>query len=138
MKGLSISSQTVIFAVAAAITLYTIISGTNILQNNVVEQRMMHYRAEELSTTVEVLSNFENYGQVERRFGREYNFTFEDDGSGGENLTLKKAKGEPVRAEVPIYTSSRIQNQQFGGRTICIEKTRGYTGSDVVVSSGSC
>ena len=141
-KGADISSQTVIFAVSAVLAAGILGGALNILENNVVEERIMEYRAEELATSVGVITHYgsERFVRVEKSFAQNYTLEFENTAGGEENLTTSKANGDPNTVEVEVPTAMDLPSKTLSGRDICLNKTRTTfaTPEEVNVRAGSC
>lgn len=140
-KGMSVSGQTVVFAVAAVMSVMIIASSTNLLENNLVQERMALYRAEEVAINIGVLSQYDNYGSLEMSFDREYDFSVELTPSGRYNLTMESLSGDPVRAETRLPTDTlNTETGNWEGERLCVEKTIGpaIVPPEVEISEGYC
>jgi hypothetical protein len=140
-KGVDISNTTVIFAASVILSIAILVGAINILENSAVEQRLNHYRAEELATSIGVVGQYgeERLVRFEKTLGKGYRLKFED-ASGSHNLTISESQGDPNTAEVRIPTNLDIQSPSnaITDAKTCIEKTRSNPTERLEISAGSC
>jgi hypothetical protein len=140
-KGVDISNTTVIFAASVILSIAILVGAINILENSAVEQRLNHYRAEELATSIGVVGQYgeERLVKFEKTLGKGYKLKFED-ASGSHNLTISESRGDPNTAEVRVPTNLDIQSPSnaITDAKTCIEKTRSNPTERLEISAGSC
>jgi hypothetical protein len=137
-KGMSIAAATVLFTVSAFLTTGIIAGGFDILENNVVEKRLMTYSAKDFAITLGVLADSDRRLEMEKEFDQEYDFTFEDSGT-GENLTMSRDHPEPITVEVEVPTMYDLPEQSYTGDTLCVVRNPPPAyGNPVSISSGPC
>lgn len=143
-KGANISSQTVIFAVSGVLAAGILGGGLNLLDNNIVEERLMQYRAEELATSIGVVTQYGDYKPVlfTKRFSERYKLEFENVGGGEQNLTMSRAEGDPNTVEVEVPTTIELPEVTVIDDSLCVNKTRDGlptgTPEEVNIRAGPC
>ena len=113
----------------------------NILENNVIQERMDQYRAEEFAASIGILTQYgeDRQATLEKNLAGRYKIDFEDSG-GVENLTMTVNSTPPRVVSVRVPTTLDLPDKTFRNSTICINKTRdtGSSPEEVKINEGSC